>query len=91
MANLNPEEYTFKVHYKSPAAINMPASLDWQTAILQVMWFEGAHVVSDDIKCNPTPTATNAYNVWGPIRGIEVILQLPSNAVIYTNCFSVFC
>ena len=37
MANLNPGYYTFEVHYKSPVAINMPASWDWQTAILQVM------------------------------------------------------
>ena len=32
----------------------MPASHDWQTAILQVMWFEDAYAVSDGIKCYPT-------------------------------------
>jgi len=68
MANLNPGHYRFEVHYKSPVAINMPANQDWQTAILQVMWFEDAHAVSDGIKCYPTPTATNGYNKWGPFR-----------------------
>ena len=82
MANLNPGRYIFEVHYKSPVAINMPASADWQTAILQVMWFEDAFAVSDGIKCYPTPTATNAYNNWGPIRDVETILQLPSTRTV---------
>ena len=82
MANLNPGYYTFEVHYKSPVAINMPANWDWQTAILQVMWFEDSHAVSDGIKCYPTPTTTNTYNIWGPIRDVEAILQLPNNRVI---------
>ena len=78
MANLNPGRYTFEVHYKSPVAINMPAGWDWQTAILQVMWFEDAFAVSDGIKCYPTPTVTNTYNNWGPIRDVEGILELPN-------------
>ena len=82
MVKLNPGYYTFEVHYKSPVAINMPASWDWQTAILQVMWFEDAHAVSDGIKCYPTPTTTNTYNNWGPIRDTEVILQLPNDRVV---------
>jgi len=82
MANLNPGYYTFEVHYKSPLAINIPASWDWQTAILQVMWFEDAYAVSDGIKCYPIPTTTNAYNNWGPIRDIEAILRLTSNRVV---------
>ena len=76
MTNLNPGYYTFEVHYKSPVAINMRASWDWQTAIqpiLQVMWFEDAYIVSDGIKCYPTPTTTNTYNNYGPIRDIEAI------------------
>ena len=90
MANLNSGRYTFEVHYKSPLAINMPADWDWQTAILQVMWFEGAFAVSDGIKCHPTPPATNAYNNWGPIRNVEGVLQLPSTrAVISVYQFSV--
>ena len=71
MAKLNPGRYTFEVHYKSPAAISIPAVWDWQTAILQVMWFEDALAVSDGIKCYPTPTTTNSYNNWGPIRDVE--------------------
>ena len=82
MANLNPGYYTFEVHYKSPVAINMPASHDWQTAILQVMWFEDAFAVSDGIKCYPTPTTTNTYNIWGPIRDVETILQLPNDRAV---------
>ena len=82
MANLNPGHYKFEVHYKSPVAINMPASRDWQTAILQVMCFEDAFAVSDGIKCYPTPTTTNAYNNWGPIRDVEGILQLPGDRTV---------
>ena len=82
MANLNPGHYKFEVHYQSPVAINMPASKDWQTAILQVMWFEDAFAVSDGIKCYPTPTTTNAYNNWGPIRDVETILQLPNTRTV---------
>ena len=79
MANLNPGYYTFEVHYKSPVAINMPASADWQTAILQVMWFEDAYTVSDSIKCYST---LNTYNNWGPIKDTEVILHLPNDRTI---------
>ena len=82
MANLNPGYYTFEVHYKSPVAINMLASWDWQTAILQVMWFEDAYAVSDGIKCYPTPTTTNAYNNWGPIKDTEAILHLPNTRAV---------
>ena len=89
MANLNPGYYTFEVHYKSPAAINMPANYDWQTAILQVMWFEDAYAVSDGIKCYPTPTTINTYSNWGPIRDIEATLYLPnSRAAISAYQFS---
>ena len=82
MTNLNPGYYTFEVHYKSPVAINMPASEDWQTAVLQVMWFEDAYAVSDGIKCYPTPTTTNTYNNWGPIRDVETILHLPNDRAV---------
>ena len=82
MANLNPGYYTFEVHYKSPVAINMPASWDWQTAVLQIMWFEDAYAVSDGIKCYPTPTTTNAYNNWGPITDVEAILHLPNDRAV---------
>ena len=79
MVNLNPGYYTFEVHYKSHVAINMGIGLGLQAAVLQVMWFEDAYAVSDGIKCYPTPTTTNAYNIWGPIRDVEAILHLPNN------------
>ena len=82
MANLNDGYYTFEVHYKSPVAIHTIAAENWQTAVLQVMWFEDARVVSDGIKCYPTSTATNNYNNWGPINDLQVILQLPNNRAI---------
>ena len=82
MANLNAGYYTFEVHYKSPVPINVPANSDWQTAVLQVMWFEDARVVSDGIKCYPTSIATNNYNNWGPINDLQVTLQLPNDRAI---------
>ena len=82
MANLNAGYYTFEIHYKSPVAFNVAVNDDWQTAVLQVMWFEDARVVSDGIKCYPTSTATNNYNNWGPINDLQIILQLPNNRAI---------
>ena len=82
MANLNAGHYNFEIHYKSSAAFNILANVDWQTAVLQVMWFEDARVVSDGIKCYPTSAATNNYNNWGPINDLQVILQLPNNRAI---------
>ena len=82
MANLNAGHYKFEIHYKSPVAFQIGGSGDWQTAVLQVMWFEDARVVSDGIKCYPTSTATYNYNNWGPINDLQVILQLPNNRAI---------
>ena len=82
MANLNAGHYTIEIHYKSPVAISVGGNWDWQTAVLQVMWFEDTCVVSDGIKCYPTSTATNNYNNWGPINDLQVILQLPNNRAI---------
>ena len=82
MANLNAGYYTFEIHYKSPKNINEKAGYDWQTAVLQVIWFEDARVVSDGIKCYPTSTATNNYNNWGPINDLQVTLQLPNDRAI---------
>ena len=59
----------------------MPASLDWQTAILQVVWAENAYAVSDGIKCDSC-AALNPYNNWGPIRNTEAVIQLPNDLVI---------
>ena len=82
MANLNPGYYTIEVYYKSPVAINMPASWDWQTAILQVILAEDSSVVSDSIRCFPSPPTTTIYDTWGPIREAETVLYLPSNRAV---------
>ena len=81
IANLNPGYYTTEVHYKSPVAINMPASLDWQTAILQVVWAQDAYAVSDGIKCDSCATL-NPYN---PIRNTEAVIQLPNDRIILST------
>ena len=77
-ANLNPGYYTFEVHYKSPVGISVPAGRDWQTAVINVMWFEDSYAVSDGIKCYLTPTKLNTYNNLGPIQGLEAKLQMPA-------------
>ena len=82
MANLNAGHYNFEIHYKSRVAVTALATRDWQGAVLQVMWFEDARVVSDGIKCYPTSTAANNYNNWGPINDLQAILQLPNNRAI---------
>ena len=46
------------------------------------MWFKDACAVSDGINCYPVSTPTNNYNNWGPIRDLEVILQLPNDRAI---------
>ena len=81
-ANLNPGYYTFEVHYKSSVDISISASSDWQTAVINVMWFEDAYAVSDGIKCYPTPTALNDYNNYGPIPDLGAKLHMPSRRVV---------
>ena len=81
-ANLNPGYYAFEVHYKSFVSISVLGNWDWQTAILQVMWFEDAFAVFDGIKCYPTPTMLNAYDNLGPIENLETTLILPSNRIV---------
>jgi len=82
MANLSPGYYTIEVHYKSPVAVNVRASWDSQTAVLQAMWFRDAQTVSSTIKCYPTPITTNSYNNMGPLKDLEVALQIPNTRVI---------
>ena len=82
MDNLNAGHYSFEIHYKSPIAIHTKVTDNWQTAVLQVMWFEDARAVSDGIKCYPTSTATNNYNNWGPINDLQLTLQLPNDRAI---------
>ena len=53
------------------------------------MWFEDAYAVSDGIKCYPTPTTTNTYNILGAIRDVKAVLYLPNDrAVISAYQFS---
>jgi len=82
MANLNAGIYTIEIYYKSPVDINMSASWDFQGAILQVMWFKDARAFSDGIHCYLVSSPTNNYDNWGPIRDLEVILQLPNDRAI---------
>ena len=82
MANLNAGHYSFEIYYKFPIDIHTRVTENWQTAVLQVMWFEDARAVSDGIKCYPTSSATNNYNNWGPINDLQVTLQLPNDRAI---------
>ena len=82
MDNLEPGHYTFEIHYKSTSSISISTSTDYQTAILQVMWFSGVHAVSDGVKCYPTPTSINRYNVLSPIKDLKVKLFAPYSSQI---------
>lgn len=79
MGYLNPGYYTFKILYTGSAYV--PASLEWQAAKLDIMWFEQTttDVLTDNIKCYPTPTTSNKYDNWGPISDLSVIVQLPTD------------
>ena len=74
MNNLEPGYYTFEVHYQSSSSISITAGTDYEAAILQVMWFSSAHVVSDGVQCYPTPVTSNGYNVHSPINDLKVNL-----------------
>ena len=82
MDNLEPGHYTFEVHYKSTSSISISASTDYQTAILQVMWFSGVHAVSDGVKCYPSPYYINTYGVLSPIKDLKVNLHAPYSGQI---------
>ena len=77
MEDLEPGYYTFEVQYKSTSSISISTSTDYQTAILQVMWFAGVHAVSDGVKCYPTPYPINTYSVSSPIKDLKVNLLVP--------------
>ena len=79
MDNLEPGHYTFEVHYKSSTSISVAADKDYQTAILQVMWFADAHAVSDGVRCYPRPYPLNTYNVFSPIKDLKLNLLMPSS------------
>jgi len=82
VAHLNPGYYTFQVHYKSAVEINMPAELDWQAAVLQVIWMEDAKAVSNGIQCLPTPPSTNTYNNLNPLEDLQTVISIPSDRVV---------
>ena len=85
MDNLEPGHYTFKVYYKSTSAISMSSGIDYQAAILQVMWFTDVHAVSDGVKCYPSPNIINTYNVLSPIKDLKVNLLVPRIKIIYED------
>ena len=82
MDNLKPDYYTFEVYYKSSSSISVPADLDYQTAILQVMWFTNAPTASDGIKCYPTPYTLNRYHVFSPLKGLKATLPPYNERVV---------
>ena len=77
MDNLQPGYYTFEIHYKSSSSISVAADKDYQTAILQVIWFADAHAVSDGVRCYPRPYLLNIYNVLSPIKNLKLNLLMP--------------
>ena len=80
MGHLNPGYYTFKVLH-SGSAVYVPASLDWQAAKIDIMWFTitTTDVLHDRIKCYPSPIKSNNYDNWGPIPDLAVNVQLPAD------------
>ena len=82
MGYLNPGYYSFKILYAGSAYV--PSSAEWQTAKMDIIWFEQTttDVLSDNIKCYPTPTSSNNFDNWGPIVNTAVTVKLPTNAPI---------
>jgi len=56
MGHLNPGYYVFKVLYAG-SAVYVPASIDWQAAKIDIIWFTltTTDVLRDEIKCHPIP------------------------------------
>ena len=79
MDNLEPGHYTFEVHYQSSSSVSVETDRDYQTAILQVMWFADAYAVSDGVRCYPRPYPLNTYNVLSPVKNLKVNLLVPSS------------
>ena len=82
MDYLTPGHYTFEVHYKSSSSISVSAGTDYQTAILQVMWFTSPYVVSAGVKCYPTPSRIYTYNFPSPIKDLKVTLPAYASRVV---------
>lgn len=90
MAHLGPGYYTFEVHYRSSVSISISSSTDWQTAILQAMWFEGGYAVSDGINCYPEPSVLNTYNILSPVKNLEAKLHSYYGVVIAAYQLSIY-
>ena len=90
MDNLDAGYYTFEIYYKSSGTISVSSSTDWQTAVLQVMWFEGGYAVNDGIKCDPQPNPLFTYNVLGPIRNLETEISSLGRVVIAAYQMSIY-
>ena len=75
MARLAPGYYTVEVWYKSPISISVSSNLDYQSAILELMWFDSSGLVSSGVKCYPEPTVINSYNILSPIRNLEAYIR----------------
>lgn len=83
MGYLNPGYYTFKIWYAG-STVYVPGSLEWQTAKMDIMWFEQTttDVLADNIKCYPVPITSNNYNNWGPVINLGVAVQLTTNGPV---------
>ena len=81
VANVDPGYYAFEIHYKSSASFSLTAGYDWQTSVINIMWFDGMHTVSDGVKCYPKPTI-NSFNILSPVQNLEALLHTPWNTVI---------
>ena len=88
MDNLEPGYYTFEVHYKSSSSISVAVGTDYQTAILQAMWFANVNAVSDGVRCYPRPHPLNTYGVLSPIKDLKVNLLVPYSGRSYTYWLS---
>ena len=77
------------LRYTTSHLIVSQCLLDWQTAVINVMWFEDAFAVSDGIECYPTPTALNTYNNLGSIQDLEAKLQMPAAWSCCHGCISI--
>ena len=81
MAYINPGYYNMEVHYTASSSISQSSSSDYQTAVINVMWFENVNMASDGIKCYPTPKI-NYNNILSPIKDLETNLYAPWNGII---------
>ena len=89
MADLDPGYYRFEVHYRSPITIITHASSDYQTAVINIMWFHDGSAVAGGIPCYSNRPSLRTYNVLLPIRDLEISIFANSRAVIAAYQLSV--